>query len=88
MEQTSYTMCIIDVLGGEECHVSTSHHSHTYCSLHIKVGLSVLSVNNVLNCHWLVAEIDCALVGHFLHMNSLLELGATCRSSIVSSKLV
>jgi len=45
-------------------------------------------VNNVLDCHWLVAGVDCALVGQFLHMDSLLELGGTCRSSIVSSKLV
>jgi len=41
-------------------------------------------VHTALDCHWLVAWVDCALLGQFLHspaVDSLLELGATCRSS-------
>ena len=51
----------------------------------IAVGLSVLSVHtSLVGCHWLVAGVDCALMGQLLHtpaVDSLLELGARCESN-------
>jgi len=51
----------------------------------IAVGLSVLSLHSSLvGCHWLVAGVDCASFGQFLHtpaVGSLLELGARCESN-------
>ena len=55
------------------------------CSVAFTVSLGVLSLHSSLvGCHWLVAGVDCALFGQFLHtpaVDSLPELGARCESN-------
>ena len=49
----------------------------------ITVILGVVSEHTALGCHWLVAGVDCALLGQFVHIpavDSLLELQARCES--------
>jgi len=51
------------------------------CYMYITVSLGIVSEHTALGCHWLVAGVDCALLGQFSHTPPVRSLGATCRSS-------